>query len=204
MCYHLFMDKKIVFIDCDNTLVTATEKGEQYIPESAIVAIKQARENGILVYLCTGRSLGEMDGPLSKVTFDGIIGGSGAFVMENGEMIYHHVMDKEDVSLVVKLLNEIDAMYMLEGNGGIYANRKMKDMYMEDERVRCFGEIMQPIEDADYSDVNKIVYISLDLTVDKVNDRLNNRYDVVGLSYGNNEYGGEISTRNVSKGSRIY
>ena len=47
------MDKKIIFLDIDGTL---TEPGCNEPPQSAIEAIRRARENGHYVYLATGRN----------------------------------------------------------------------------------------------------------------------------------------------------
>lgn len=48
--------KKIIFLDVDGTLVNY----ENHIPQSAAKAIRLARENGHLVYICTGRSKAEV------------------------------------------------------------------------------------------------------------------------------------------------
>ena len=42
---------KLIFLDVDGTLVDYHNR----IPESAIKAIRQAREKGNLVYVCTGQ-----------------------------------------------------------------------------------------------------------------------------------------------------
>ena len=42
---------KLIFLDVDGTLVDYHNR----IPESAVKAIRQAREKGHLVYVCTGR-----------------------------------------------------------------------------------------------------------------------------------------------------
>ena len=42
---------KIIFLDVDGTLVDYHNR----IPDSAVEAIRKARENGHLVYVCTGR-----------------------------------------------------------------------------------------------------------------------------------------------------
>lgn len=47
---------KIIFLDVDGTLVDYHNR----IPDSAVEAIRKARENGHLVYVCTGRSRAEM------------------------------------------------------------------------------------------------------------------------------------------------
>ena len=65
------MSRKIIFLDVDGTLVDYDNR----IPESAIQAIRQARENGHLVYVCTGRSKAEMPEEIWAVGLDGMIGG---------------------------------------------------------------------------------------------------------------------------------
>ncbi len=60
----------------DGTLVDYHNR----IPESAVRAIRQARENGYLVYVCTGRSRAEMQPELWEIGLDGMIGGNGSYV----------------------------------------------------------------------------------------------------------------------------
>ena len=43
-----------------------------HIPESEVKAIRQARENDYLVYVCTGRSKAEMQPELWEIGFQGI------------------------------------------------------------------------------------------------------------------------------------
>ena len=50
------MDKKMIFIDVDGTLVNYENK----LPDSAVTAIRKARKNGHKVYICTGRSEAEV------------------------------------------------------------------------------------------------------------------------------------------------
>ena len=46
------MERKIIFLDVDGTLVDY----EGRLPSSAARAVRDARANGHRVYLCTGRS----------------------------------------------------------------------------------------------------------------------------------------------------
>lgn len=46
-------DRKILFFDIDGTLIT--EDGRRYFPDSARRALAQARANGHLVFINTGR-----------------------------------------------------------------------------------------------------------------------------------------------------
>ena len=52
------MEKSIIFFDVDGTLVVGGPR--EYIPDSAVRAIRSAREKGHLCYLCTGRSAAEL------------------------------------------------------------------------------------------------------------------------------------------------
>lgn len=65
------MNKKIIFLDVDGTLVDY----ENRLPDSAVDAIRKARKNGHRVYICTGRSKAEVYQNLWDIGLDGMIGG---------------------------------------------------------------------------------------------------------------------------------
>ena len=71
------MDKKVVFLDVDGTMVN--EKGE--IPESAQYAVRTAQANGHRMVVCSGRSRFQIYDALLELGFSGIVGGAGAFVL---------------------------------------------------------------------------------------------------------------------------
>ena len=84
--------KKIVFLDIDGTLVTPN------YPLSALVkkGIKKARENGHLIFLCTGRNRVSIENIMSD-DFDGCICSAGGYLEIKGEMIETTYLDKEEV-----------------------------------------------------------------------------------------------------------
>ena len=63
---------KILFIDVDGTLVDY----DNNIPQSAVEAIKIARNNGHKVYICTGRSKSEVYQELWDIGLDGMFCGN--------------------------------------------------------------------------------------------------------------------------------
>lgn len=67
---------KLLFIDVDGTLVDY----ENHLPESAVYAVRAARENGHRVYICTGRSRAEVYDEIWNIGLDGMIGGNGSYV----------------------------------------------------------------------------------------------------------------------------
>ena len=61
------MRRRIIFLDIDGTLVN-TSANPEFIPESAIKAVQQARQNGHQIYLCTGRSKAEIPGRAFRIS----------------------------------------------------------------------------------------------------------------------------------------
>lgn len=116
--------RKIVFLDIDGTL---TEPGRSVPPESAVDAIRRARENGHLVFLCTGRNL-SMLSPLLEYGFDGVIASAGGYIVCQGEVLYDCPMTEEQ---------RVRAMEVLEKNG-VFRTVECRDGSYADEGFRAF------------------------------------------------------------------
>lgn len=114
---------KVVFLDVDGTLVDYHNR----IPESAVTAIRKARENGHLVYVCTGRSRAEMQEEIWDIGIDGMIGGNGSYVEHHGHVIMHQLISKEDAVAVVDWLHERGLEFYLESNNGLFASEHFRE-----------------------------------------------------------------------------
>ena len=68
------MGRKLIFLDIDGTLVSALSSPTQAVGE----AIRQARANGHLVFLCTGRNLAIIGPDILEIGFDGVVASAGA------------------------------------------------------------------------------------------------------------------------------
>ncbi|MGE6576739.1 Cof-type HAD-IIB family hydrolase [Paenibacillus xylanexedens] len=115
-------ERKIVFIDIDGTLVG----NDGIVPMSAQIACKIARENGHLLYLCTGRSKAEVYDAIWEIGFDGLIGAGGGYVESNNQVIYHKKVMPEDVQHMVDFFNEHKIDFYLESNSPLYASEHLK------------------------------------------------------------------------------
>lgn len=91
-----------LFIDIDGTLIT-NKDGKQYLPPSAVDAMRQIRAGGGRVYLCTGRSLAEAR-TIGEVPIDGIIGAAGGFVLDGNTMVSHKTLGEDAVRELEELL----------------------------------------------------------------------------------------------------
>ena len=89
--------KKLVFLDIDGTLMAMN----QTIPRSAIEACRSARENGHLLYLCSGRQSVEIPRHVRAIGFDGVVSAGGANIEADGQTIFQAFMDIGTVTRIV-------------------------------------------------------------------------------------------------------
>lgn len=127
---------KIIFLDVDGTIVDY----DNHIPESAKVAIRKARENGHLVYVCTGRSKAEMPEEIWNIGLDGMIGGNGSYVEHQGEVLMHQLIPFEIAKQVVDWLEERGLEFYLESNNGLFASRNFRDTARPILRTYALGK----------------------------------------------------------------
>ena len=121
ICQNLF------FLDVDGTLVDYHNR----IPESVVKAIRQAREKGHLVYVCTGRSKAEMQPELWEIGLDGMIGGNGSYVEHHGQVLMNQLISKEDAAKIVDWLTECHLAFYLESNNGLFTSPDFRERARE-------------------------------------------------------------------------
>ena len=109
---------KIIFLDVDGTLVDY----ENHLPESAVLAVRKARENGHRVYICTGRSKAEVYENIWEIGLDGMIGGNGSYVEDHGHVVMHQMITPEQCRHIVDWLKERGLEFYLESNAGLFAS----------------------------------------------------------------------------------
>lgn len=114
---------KIIFLDVDGTLVDY----ENRLPKSAVEAVRQARKNGHRVYISTGRSKAEVYQELWDIGLDGMIGGNGSYVEDNGNVVMHTMISKEQCKRVIGWLHERGLEFYLESNNGLFASENFEE-----------------------------------------------------------------------------
>lgn len=90
---------KIVFFDIDGTLVSFnTHK----IPQSTIDAIRRVRQQGVKIWIATGRPMPFISN-LDGLEYDGIMCVNGAHCqLSNGEVIFSKPVEKQDVLRMIE------------------------------------------------------------------------------------------------------
>lgn len=199
---------KLIFLDVDGTLCLS----DGTVPESAKTAIQKARKKGNKIYLSTGRSNTEIYSHIWDIGFDGIVGSAGAYVECDGKVIFHQVMGAEDIKKFVEFAREEKANFVLEGNDGIYVNKRtyeylktsfgMHNLLQVDEsaakeyldNLKMIGEEIIP------GDINKIIFSHPELTLSVLLGAWGEIFTIVPCSIpmmGKNSV--EISAKNITK-----
>lgn len=203
------MDRKIVFLDVDGTLVNA----QGIIPESAKYAIKKAKENGHKMVVCSGRSLFQIQEELLKLGFDGIISSAGACITSDGGEIYRAQMDEEHRKLASEYLDEKNAIYFFQMAEGMVISPKNKERLLEYGKEQGMDEdyvkqflsslyVQEQVWDNDKEE--KIVYFESDASLGQMHQDLLPYFDVVpGSMIGADEKSGEIGISGISKATAM-
>lgn len=112
---------KAVFFDVDGTLVSHRYKR---VPESTIESLAKLRENGIKIFLSTGRHLQELDKlPLQNLSFDGYVTLNGQLCADQDKKILYSVpLAREETDTLVSIFEKKEFPLILVEEKGLYIN----------------------------------------------------------------------------------
>jgi Cof subfamily protein (haloacid dehalogenase superfamily) len=128
------MQRKIIFFDIDGTILSHRN---YKISKSTITAIREARANGHLVFINTGRTFSEIDDEIKEVGFNGYVCGCGTYITYDSSVLFHKTLDLQTRQSIVQDLLRLKIDAVLEGNEAIFFNNRshneqldfIKDMY---------------------------------------------------------------------------
>jgi Cof subfamily protein (haloacid dehalogenase superfamily) len=208
--------QKIIFMDVDGTLVN--DNG--VIPESARLAVQQARKNGHLVFLCTGRSKAEIFPEILEVGFDGIIGAAGGYIEVGQEVLFHEQVKKEDLVQAVEFFDEQGIDFLLESNDGLFASKNGKkhirsiieNLLIEkpeakaevEKGIQPFHDALTEGEDLIRDDINKISFLGSEVPIEFIREKFSSIFTVIPSTvpvFGKNS--GELSIPGIHKATAI-
>ena len=131
--------QKIVFLDIDGTLVTM---GHMDPPDSAVEAMRRARENGHLLYLCTGRNLAMLS-PMLRYEFDGVVASAGGFIRCGDQVIYDCPMEKKLLENTLGALRSHGISCCLECADAAYADGELQRMMERHLSEKASSELLR-------------------------------------------------------------
>lgn len=98
------MERSILCFDIDGTLIT--DDSLRYLPDSAKVAVRRAKQAGHLTFINTGRVMVNVDDFIRDVGFDGYICGCGTYINYQGNILLHHQLTAKQCVKTAYLLRE--------------------------------------------------------------------------------------------------
>lgn len=199
------------------------------IPLSTIAAIQGARENGHLVFICTGRGAADVPVDVRAIGFDGEITNAGAVAVIGDKQVVSHAMSPQEAKFLVDTLGSWDLPVLVQTHRQTYATKRAKEImarFEELTRSRRMAEVaagsdvetsippsigaeaqsFPEVEGVTFTDAAKVLYISerSDVDVDELRRTVGDRFHVVTgsipVSAGSTA---EISLAGVTKGHAI-
>lgn len=201
------MNKKVVFLDIDGTLV----QRNGLIPDSAKEALRRATENGHEMVICTGRSYTQVEPVLREAAelFTGIVCSAGANIRRKGEVIWRGSMSPEKTRQLVDYFRDNGFSYFLQSETGVYAEQYGLDVIYNtfekkgvprEKVAELFGytELREHPEDVPH--IEKCCYFQCPKPAAEVQADLGDYYQVVDSSYKITRFcDGEICKEGVNK-----
>lgn len=210
------MNRKIIFLDIDGTLVNY----HNVIPDSAQEAVKRARANGHYVFICTGRAPSQLAGPVAEIELDGKICLAGGYVEVRGQVISENYMSREDVAFIIRYLRSKRICYCLESPSGVFAEGRSKAYFSEivkgiilkypDKKeeitagMKVFIDTMIEGIEMIRDDVVKVSFFGSETAFEEIQNSLKERFNVLPNTVKMGEKdGGEIMMPGIHKAVAI-
>ena len=203
--------RKLIFLDIDGTL---TKAGRNEPPESALRVIREARERGHKVLLCTGRNP-DMLAPVLRYGFDGAVAIGGGYVELDGEVLFDYPMTDRQRDLAMRLFKENGVFRTIEARDASYCDEGMGEFLKQvsggnSELMRWREAIerdlnIRPISTYDGRPIYKIVFMcakaeQLAPAIEKLNRDF---YFLIQDLAAANCINGELINRKFDKGSGV-
>lgn len=133
---------KIIFVDIDWTILD--HKIHDWDHES-LDALKQAQQNGILIYLCTARPYDSVvhTGILDIFTPDGIIATNGGVAFVKDEVLFSNEIPENIVKCVENVANRHDLVVEMSTDRGRYFTSEMNKWV--EEYFKSYAETVPPV-----------------------------------------------------------
>ncbi|MDD2980844.1 MAG: HAD family hydrolase [Hespellia sp.] len=114
--------KAALFFDIDGTLITEDTKK---IPESAVEALRRAKENGHKVFINTGRTICSIPSSIKGLKFSGLLCGCGTYITYGDEVLFASVVPEERRYQYIDEMRKCNVEGLLEGTDDVYFSNRI-------------------------------------------------------------------------------
>lgn len=126
-----------MFFDIDGTILT---EDTHKIPDSTIKSIKEAREQGHLTVINTGRTYFNIDKEIRDIGFDGFVCGCGTYINIGDQVIAATTLEEDICRKAIDLLRKHNMDAVLEGVEDVYFDSRE---IVSDEMKKLQGHFHQ-------------------------------------------------------------
>ena len=205
------MNRKLIFLDIDGTLVSTLSKPSRL----AEAAVRGARALGHGVFLCTGRNMPIIPQELLDLGFDGVIASAGSYIEVNGQVLLDVQLPEEVVQECLDVFHRNKIYCRIETREGVYTDPQMEELVrsavpipgnfelvrMQREMTSALG--MRPYAEYPRQGAYKLCFTSVAPgAVDRAREVLGDRFDFVVHPFGKlgSFRNGEIIRKDADKG----
>ncbi|UJL45424.1 HAD family hydrolase [Virgibacillus sp. NKC19-16] len=191
------MTYNVLFLDIDGTIL----KPDHTYTDSTKDAILQAKNQGIEVFICTGRPLHEVDTLAGELNVESLIGYNGAYAVYQNETIIDEPIGQNLVHQFIKIANEYNHEIVM------YTSEKNYFTSLDSTAVQQFNHVFQLSKNDVYtSDVADQIIGATVINVDPKEAALyeletNLRLSVVNIEGAPPSF--DIIRENVNKGEAV-
>jgi len=152
---------KLVFLDIDGTYAV-----HGVVPPAHEAAVRRVRAAGHRVFLCTGRSKALLPPGILDVGFDGLVASAGCWVEVDGTLLADTRFPADLARVVVAVLREHDAAFVLEAPDGLYGPPGVDDRLRallgghEQHGADDFLRPLQMLDDLSRTSFAKVTYLA--------------------------------------------
>ncbi len=205
------MKSKLIFLDIDGTL---TVPGSNIPPASALEAIRNAREAGHKVFLCSGRNY-DMLKPLLAYGFDGAVASGGGYVFAGDQVLYDCPMTDGQKDRALRLFAEGGVLRTIEAKDASYCDDGMGEFLQQSsggnsELLRWREALekdlgIRPMREYDGRPIYKVVFMCAgpEQLAPAIRELEGEFYFLVQDLAGANCLNGELINRQFDKGTGI-
>lgn len=208
------MDRKLIFLDIDGTLVDAFAKPSKRVVD----ALQKARERGHLLFLCTGRSMPLIGSDILEIGFDGVIASAGGHIEVGEHVVYDSLLPEETIQECLSVFHAHEVYCRIETPEGIYSDGQMEKLVeaaepdpANSELIRMqkeqeTGVAIHPYEEYPCQGAYKICFTSSKLSyIEETKSSLGDRFKYAIYPYAASTacINGEIIPNEVDKGKGI-
>ncbi len=133
---------KAVFFDIDGTLIDPANKK---MPDSTYKALKKLQQNGIKVFVATGRSPNNLDIIKDCFDFDGYLCCNGQYCFNNQEIIHEKYIEQSDIHSLLPYINQNKIPVLFAEIEQCYSNIHN---YKIDQSAKYLNEPRYPVKEA--------------------------------------------------------